>query len=43
MTRLRGLVAVVILFLAANAAGLPDRARADVQYFPIPSVSTSKN
>ena len=43
MARLRGLVAVVILFLVANAAGLPDRARADVQYFPIPSVSTSKN
>jgi outer membrane protein assembly factor BamA len=43
MTRLRGLVAVVILFLVANAAGLPGRARADVQYFPIPSVSTSKN
>ena len=43
MTCLRGLVAVVILFLTANAATLPDCARADVQYIPIPSVSTSKN
>jgi outer membrane protein assembly factor BamA len=31
------------VFLAVNAAALPDCARADVQYFPIPSVSTSKN
>jgi outer membrane protein assembly factor BamA len=43
MTNLRGLVAVVIVFLTANAATLPDCARADVQYFPIPAVSTSKN
>jgi outer membrane protein assembly factor BamA len=43
MTILRGLVAVVIVFLTANAATLPDCARADVQYFPIPAVSTSKN
>jgi len=43
MIRLRGLVAVVIMFLTANAAILPDCARADVQYFPIPAVSTSKN
>ena len=43
MTSLRGLVAVVIVFLTANAATLPDCALADVQYFPIPSVSTSKN
>ena len=43
MTSLRGLVAVVIVFLTANAATLPDCARADVQYFPIPAVSTSKN
>ena len=43
MTSLRGLVAVVIAFLTANAATLPDCALADVQYFPIPSVSTSKN
>jgi outer membrane protein assembly factor BamA len=43
MTSLRGLVAVAIVFLTANAATLPDCARADVQYFPIPSVSTSKN
>lgn len=43
MIRLRGIVAVVIVFLTANAATLPDCARADVQYFPIPAVSTSKN
>ncbi len=43
MTRLRGLVAVVILFLAANAAALSGYALAGVEYFPIPSVSTSKN
>ena len=43
MASLRGLVAVVIVFLTANAATLPDCARADVQYFPIPAVSTSKN
>ena len=43
MIRLRGFVAVVILFLTANAAPLPDCARADVQYFPIPAVSSSKN
>jgi outer membrane protein assembly factor BamA len=43
MIHLRGLVAVVIVFLMANAATLPDCARADVQYFPIPAVSTSKN
>lgn len=43
MTSLRGLLAVVIVFLTANAATLPDCARAGVQYVPIPSVSTSKN
>ena len=43
MTSLRGLLAVVIVFLTANAATLPNCARADVQYFPIPAVSTSKN
>jgi outer membrane protein assembly factor BamA len=43
MIRLRGLVSVVIVVLTAYAATLPDCARADVQYFPIPAVSTSKN
>jgi outer membrane protein assembly factor BamA len=43
MIHLRGLVAVVIVFLMANAATPPDCARAGVQYFPIPAVSTSKN
>ena len=43
MISLRGLVAVVIVFLTANAATRLDCARADVQYFPLPAVSTSKN
>jgi len=43
MTILHGLVAVVILFLAVNDGMRPDCARADVQYFPIPAVSSSKN
>ena len=43
MTSLRGLIAVALVFLTANAATLPDCAWADVQYFPIPSVSSSKN
>src|SRR6266852_8335952 len=43
MTSLRGLVAVVIVFLTANATTQPDCVRADVQYFQIPAVSTSKN
>ena len=43
MTSLRGLLAVVIVFLTANASTLPDCALADVQYFPIPAVSSSKN
>ena len=43
MISLRGLVAVVIVFLTANGATRLDCARADVQYFPFPAVSTSKN
>lgn len=43
MTSLRGCIAVALLFLAANAILLPEAVRADVQYFPVPSVSTSKN
>ena len=43
MTSLRGLVAVVIVLLTTDAATVPDCARADVQYFPIPAVSSSKN
>lgn len=43
MTSLRGCIAVALLFLAANAISLPEAVRADVQYFPVPSVSTSKN
>ncbi len=43
MTSLRGCIAVALLFLAASVASLPEDVRADVQYFPVPSVSTSKN
>jgi outer membrane protein assembly factor BamA len=43
MTSLRGCIAVALLFLAANAISLPESVRADAQYFPVPSVSTSKN
>ncbi len=43
MTSLRGLLAVFIVFLTANASTLPDCALADVQYFPVPAVSSSKN
>jgi outer membrane protein assembly factor BamA len=43
MTSLRGLIAVALVFLVASAISLPEHAGADVQYFPIPSVSTSKN
>lgn len=43
MTSLRGCIAVALLFFAANAISLPEAVRADVQYFPVPSVSTSKN
>lgn len=43
MTSLRGCIAVALLFFSANAILLPEAVRADVQYFPVPSVSTSKN
>jgi len=43
MTTLRGLVAVALVFLAANAIAMPEHAGAGVEYFPIPAVSTSKN
>ena len=43
MTSLRGLIAVALVFLAASVTSLPEHAGADVQYFPVPSVSTSKN
>ena len=43
MTSLRGLIAVALVFLVANVISLPEHAGADVQYFPIPAVSTSKN
>ena len=43
MTSLHGCIVAVLVFLAANAAMLLDYAWADVQYFPVPVVSTSKN
>jgi outer membrane protein assembly factor BamA len=43
MTSLRGLIAVVLVFLVAAVIALPEHARAGVEYIPIPAVSTSKN
>lgn len=43
MTSLPGLIAVVLVFLAASVIAMPKHAGADVQYFPVPAVSTSKN
>jgi outer membrane protein assembly factor BamA len=43
MTSLRGLIAVALVFFVASVISLPEHAGADVQYFPIPAVSTSKN
>ena len=43
MTSLRGLIAVALALLVASAISLPEHAGADVQYFPIPAVGTSKN
>ena len=39
----RGLIAVALVFLVASAISQPEHAGADVQYFPVPSVSSSKN
>lgn len=43
MIRLRGFVAVGLVFLAAGVALCPISTQADTQIFPIPSASTSKN
>ena len=43
MTRLRGLIAVALVFLAASVIALPEHVEAGVEYCPIPAVSTSKN
>ena len=43
MTSLRGLIAVVLVFLAATVTALPEHVGAGVEYVPIPAVSTSKN
>ena len=42
MTRLRGLIAVVLVFLAATVIALPEHVGAGVEYVPIPAVSTVK-
>lgn len=39
----RGFLAVALVFLVARAIALPECARADVQYFPVPAVGSSKN
>lgn len=43
MASQRGLIAVALVFFAASVISLPEHAGADAQYFPVPSVSTSKN
>jgi outer membrane protein assembly factor BamA len=43
MTTLPGFIAVVLVFLVASVIAMPEHVGADVQYFPIPAVSTSKN
>ena len=43
MTSLRGLIAVALVFLVASAILLPEHVGADVQYFPVPAVGSSKN
>ena len=43
MTSLCGFIAVALVFLVSSVIALPERADADVQYVPVPSVSTSKN
>jgi outer membrane protein assembly factor BamA len=43
MTSLRGRIAVALVFFVASVISLPEHAGADVQLFPVPSVSTSKN
>ena len=43
MKSLRGFIAVALALLVASAISLPEHAGADVQYFPVPAVGTSKN
>jgi len=43
MASLRDLIAVALVFLVASAIALPEYAGADVQYFPVPAVGSSKN
>ncbi len=43
MPSLRGRIAVALVFLVASAILLPEHVGADVQYFPVPAVGSSKN
>ena len=43
MASLRDLIAVALVFLVVSAIALPEHAGADVQYFPVPAVGSSKN
>ncbi|HSF68478.1 MAG TPA: BamA/TamA family outer membrane protein [Nitrospiraceae bacterium] len=43
MNSLHGLIAIALVFFVTSGIALPKHAGADVQYFPIPAVSTSKN
>ncbi|MCX5729637.1 MAG: hypothetical protein NTZ28_12525, partial [Nitrospirae bacterium] len=43
MASLRDLIAIALVFLVASAIALPEHAGADVQYFPVPAVGSSKN
>jgi len=43
MTTLCGRIAVVLVLFVASTISLPKHVGADVQYFPVPSVSTSRN
>jgi outer membrane protein assembly factor BamA len=43
MPSLRGRIAVALVFLVASAILLPEHVGADVQYFPVPAVGSTKN
>ena len=43
MISLRGLIAVVFVSCAASIIALPEHVTAGVEYFPVPSVSSTRN
>lgn len=43
MISLRGLIAVVFVLCAASLIALPEQVTAGVEYFPVPSVSSTRN